>query len=33
MNADRLDTLLERLTNGETDAAEEVFLTLNPSSA
>src|SRR5277367_514288 len=30
MNADRLDTLLERLTNGETDAAEEVFLTLEP---
>jgi RNA polymerase sigma-70 factor (ECF subfamily) len=30
MNADRLDTLLERLTHGETDAAEEVFLTFEP---
>jgi RNA polymerase sigma-70 factor (ECF subfamily) len=30
MNADRLDTLLERLTNGETKAAEEVFLTFEP---
>jgi RNA polymerase sigma factor (sigma-70 family) len=30
MNADALDTLLEQLTNGETDAAEKVFLTFEP---
>ena len=30
MNADALDTLLERLTQGETEAAEEVFLTFEP---
>ena len=30
MNADALDTLLERLTHGEIDAAEEVFLTFEP---
>lgn len=30
MNADPIDTLLERLTNGETEAAEEVFLTFEP---
>jgi RNA polymerase sigma factor (sigma-70 family) len=30
MNADRLDSLLQRLTTGETDAAEEVFLTFEP---
>ncbi len=30
MNTDRLDTLLERLTSGDADAAEEVFLTFEP---
>jgi RNA polymerase sigma-70 factor (ECF subfamily) len=30
VNADPLDTLLERLTNGELEAAEEVFLTFEP---
>lgn len=30
MNSDVLDTLLQRLTNGETDAAEEVFPTFEP---
>ena len=30
MSSDALDTLLERLTHGEIDAAEEVFLTFEP---
>jgi RNA polymerase sigma factor (sigma-70 family) len=30
MNAETLDTLLERLTRGETEAAETVFLTFEP---
>jgi RNA polymerase sigma-70 factor (ECF subfamily) len=30
MSSDPLDSLLERLTRGETDAAEEVFLTFEP---
>src|SRR5690349_2841759 len=30
MNSDVLDTLLERLTGGEIDAAEKVFLTFEP---
>jgi RNA polymerase sigma-70 factor (ECF subfamily) len=30
MNADALDSLIERLSNGETEAAEEVFLAFEP---
>jgi RNA polymerase sigma-70 factor (ECF subfamily) len=30
MNADALDTLIERLSHGDTEAAEEVFLTFEP---